>query len=146
MFNLRNLRPWLVFVILLMTTVYIIDLPSMTTAENQIPSLTLESYPKKINAVQEVPDNFIPFNSQATVILERVAQLNDYGILLMNDSYHLWNNQSDSTRFNYLNMSYPSDLFEEASQYTFTGGQYNISGISSNKADIAFLKFCYIDS
>jgi len=130
-----------VFAILLMTMVYIIDLPSMTAAENQIPSFTLESNPKNFNVVQEVPDNFIPFNGQATVKLERITQLNDYGILLMNDSYHLWNNQSDSTQFNYLNMSYPSELFEEASQYTFTGGQYNLSGISSNQADIAYQMF-----
>ena len=129
------------FAILLMTMVYIIDLPSMTAAENQIPSLTLESNPKNFNVVQEVPDNFIPFNGQATVKLERITQLNDYGILLMNDSYHLWNNQSDSTQFNYLNMSYPSELFEDASQYTFTGGQYNLSGISSNQADIAYQMF-----
>ncbi|MFX0196836.1 MAG: hypothetical protein ACFFCW_11970 [Candidatus Hodarchaeota archaeon] len=140
MFNLRNRKSWLVFAILLLTIVSILESSSKTVAENQthLKPLSPVPSPKILGTVQKIPETLIPFNGNASVELKRSITINDYGIILMNDSFLIMNNLTGSALFNTLNITYPSDYFDPQTIFTFAGGRFNISSAEQNVTDISY--------
>jgi len=122
----------------MLTAVYIYELPPTTVAETSMPAQVPNTQSKAYGAVQEVPETIMPFNGIASTKLERKVQVNDFGIVLVNDSFTIMNNQTDSTRFNTLNVSYPSEYFEHATPFSFAGGKFNISSAEQNATDITY--------
>ena len=142
MFNLRNRKFWLIFAILLLTIVSINEPSSKVVAENKPRSKpqspVTSSKTLGITQEKETPGTLIPFNGNATVELKRSIEINDYGIVLMNDSYHIMNNLTGSALFNTLNITYPSDPFDPQTLFTFAGGQFNITSDEQNVTDISY--------
>ncbi|MFQ6125313.1 MAG: hypothetical protein ACE5R6_12030 [Candidatus Heimdallarchaeota archaeon] len=140
MFSLRNRKAWLVFVILLLTIISILESSSKTIAENQthsnIQSPIISS--TILGTAQETPETLFPFNGNATVELKRLIKINDYGIILMNDSFIIMNNLTGSALFNTLNITYPSEYFNPQTLFTFAGGRFNLSSAEQNVTDISY--------
>ncbi len=140
MFNLKNRKFWLVFAILFLTTISVLESSSKAVADNQPHSKPKNLAPsqKILGAAQEIPETLIPFNGNASIELKRSIEINDYGIVLMNDSFNIMNNLTGSVLFNTFNITYPSDYFDPQTLYTFAGGRFNISSAEQNVTDISY--------
>ena len=123
-----------------MTTVFFLEPPKNAVTENQTQLIVkLPTTRPQINgAAQEIPDTFFPFNGNASVTLKRSVEISDFGIVLVNDSFHIMNNLTGSALFNTLNVTFASELFDPQTLFTFAGGQFNISSSDQNVTDISY--------